>query len=107
VDLYAPGGGDLVRAVADGVVTTARYQGTFGNLVTLEHPGGISTLYGHLRDFLVTDQQRVTRGTPLGHMGSTGQSTGVHLHFEVHIGGRPLDPEKILSAARILEDSQD
>jgi murein DD-endopeptidase MepM/ murein hydrolase activator NlpD len=66
--------------------------GGYGNLVELDHGGGVTTRYGHLSAFTVTAGQRVAAGTLLGFQGSTGNSTGVHLHLEVRIDGTPVDP---------------
>ena len=102
-DLSAPTGTPVVAA-GNGVVEDARCAsaycdrpgrlglGGYGNLVTLAHEGGIVTRYAHLESFSVKPGQQITAGTPIGALGSTGNSTGPHLHFEVKVGGRFVDP---------------
>jgi len=87
VDLGAP-----VHATADGVVTDARYHPEYGNLVVVSHGFGIETRYAHLQRSVVRPGVSVTRGQTVGHAGSTGRSTGTHLHYEVWIDGRAVNP---------------
>jgi murein DD-endopeptidase MepM/ murein hydrolase activator NlpD len=103
VDLYSRTNRDAVLAVAPGVVKEAGYSGGYGNMVLVEHNGGIETLYGHMASVLVHPGQSVAAGTQLGQVGNTGLSTGKHLHFEVLVENVPLDPEKVISAARNLQ----
>ena len=92
IDLAAPVG-TPIYATADGTVSEAGYNsGGYGNLVKLDHGRGIETRYGHLSAILVQPGQRVTRGQQIGRMGSTGRSTGSHLHYEVRIDGRAVNP---------------
>ncbi|HEV2035195.1 MAG TPA: peptidoglycan DD-metalloendopeptidase family protein [Candidatus Dormibacteraeota bacterium] len=96
IDLVEPFGSPIYAA-DDGVValvgaTTAGY----GNYVVIAHSGGLDTLYGHLSTALVTVGQSVTQGQPVGLEGSTGNSTGAHLHFELRINQRPVDPTPYL-----------
>ncbi|MEA1072827.1 M23 family metallopeptidase [Sphingomonas sp. LY160] len=92
IDLAAPIG-TPIYATADGVVTTSEYNsGGYGNLIKLDHGRGIETRYGHLSSMAVRSGQRVTRGQMIGRMGSTGRSTGSHLHYEVRIDGRAVNP---------------
>ncbi len=92
IDLSGPVGTPIF-ATADGVVTTAGYNsGGYGNLVKIEHGRGIETRYGHLASMSVGAGQKVTRGQVIGRMGSTGRSTGSHLHYEVRIDGRAVNP---------------
>ena len=93
--VYAAAGGTVTTAACtssycdrDGSLTLAGY----GNLVELDHGAGVVTRYAHLSGYTVTPGQRVPAGTPLGFQGSTGNSTGVHLHFEVRLDGAPVDP---------------
>jgi murein DD-endopeptidase MepM/ murein hydrolase activator NlpD len=103
LDLYSRTYDDTVRSVAPGRVKTARYSGDYGNMVLIEHAGGIQTLYGHLASIAVHEGDKVEGRAVLGRVGSTGMSTGKHLHFEVLLGGVALDPEKVVSAARNLQ----
>lgn len=88
--------GHPVLAAADGVVTYATYLGTYGKLVILKHAKDTETFYGHLSQISVKTGQKVTKGTVIGKVGSTGHSTGPHLHFEVRVRGRPVDPSSVL-----------
>ena len=92
IDLAGPTG-TPIYATADGVVTTAGWNsGGYGNLVKIDHGRGIETRYGHLSSMTVQPGTRVTRGQLIGRMGSTGRSTGSHLHYEVRIDDRPVNP---------------
>ncbi len=92
IDLAAPMG-TSIYATADGTVTTAGYNnGGYGNLIKLDHGKGIETRYGHLSAILVSEGQHVVRGQQIARMGSTGRSTGSHLHYEVRIDGRAVNP---------------
>lgn len=85
--------GTPVYATADGTVLRAGWNnGGYGNMVELDHGRGITTRYGHMSAVLVQAGDRVTRGEQIGRMGSTGRSTGNHLHYEVRIDGRPVNP---------------
>ncbi|HEX6077473.1 MAG TPA: peptidoglycan DD-metalloendopeptidase family protein [Micromonosporaceae bacterium] len=91
VDLAAPSGTPIVAA-RSGTVSLARWYGGYGYAVKIDHGDGVSTLYGHNSRLLVGSGQRVAAGQRISLMGSTGDSTGPHLHFEVHLGGDPVDP---------------
>ncbi len=91
VDIDAPYGAP-VRATADGVVSHAGRFGDYGKAVVIEHGHGYSTLYGHLSQVLVKEGQKVKAGDIIGRVGSTGRSTGAHLHYEVLFGGKPVNP---------------
>jgi murein DD-endopeptidase MepM/ murein hydrolase activator NlpD len=85
--------GSPIYATADGTVLRAGWNsGGYGNLVEIDHGRGITTRYGHMSAILVSPGQRVTRGQQIGRMGSTGRSTGNHLHYEVRIDGRAVNP---------------
>ena len=88
--------GDPVYATADGTVTTAAAAGNYGNLIIVEHGYGIETRYGHLSAFKVKAGHTVKRGDLLGLVGSTGRTTGSHLHYEVRANGRILNPLQLL-----------
>jgi murein DD-endopeptidase MepM/ murein hydrolase activator NlpD len=88
--------GDPTRASAAGKVILAGVKGGFGNTVMIDHGGGMVTLYAHLSKLGVSVGQRVTAGETIGYVGSTGLSTGPHLHFEVRINGTPKNPAKYL-----------
>ena len=90
--------GTPVRAAAAGRVITADVTGGYGNLVEVEHGQGIVTRYAHLSAFNVAPGQTVTPGTIVGLLGSTGRSTGPHLHYETRINGGPVDPMRFLMA---------
>jgi murein DD-endopeptidase MepM/ murein hydrolase activator NlpD len=91
IDIGAAGGAP-VRAAADGVVRRASWYGGYGNAVIIDHGGGVQTLYGHNASLDVRPGQRVSAGQVIAKVGSTGDSTGPHLHFEVEVDGRPVDP---------------
>jgi murein DD-endopeptidase MepM/ murein hydrolase activator NlpD len=99
IDLAAPRGTPVI-ATADGKVADARKSGGYGNMVRLDHGDGITTLYGHLRKIHVKEGQTVSRGDVIGEVGSTGRSTGPHLHYEVAESGRPVCPLKNYLLAR-------
>ena len=88
--------GEPVRATADGVVETAGLGSGYGREVVIDHGYGMKTLYGHLSGFAVTDGQQVTRGQIIGYVGTSGRSTGPHLHYEVRIRNTPVNPHKYL-----------
>lgn len=91
VDMAAPGGTNILAA-ADGVVRSAGYNGGYGNCLVIDHGGGIATLYGHARKLLVSSGQSVKKGQVIALVGTTGMSTGNHLHFEVLKNGVTTDP---------------
>ncbi len=91
IDLRAAAG-TPVRAAGPGVVTFAGQAGGYGNLVTVDHGGGLETRYAHLADIGVKVGQRVEPGAHLATVGATGRATGPHLHFEVRRDGRAVDP---------------
>jgi len=91
VDLAGPTG-TKIHATADGFVGRAKWVNGYGNLVELDHGRGIQTRYGHLSKLLVRPGQRVKRGEVIGLMGSTGRSTGSHLHYEVRVDGKAINP---------------
>jgi len=84
--------GSNVFATGAGVVTFAGWARGYGNLVQIDHPGGLRTRYGHLSRILVSRGSTVSQGEIVGLMGSTGRSTGSHLHYEIQVGGVPVNP---------------
>ncbi len=99
--------GTPVYATADGIVARAERSGGYGNLVEVNHGRGIATRYGHLSKILVAANSRVTRGQVIALMGSTGRSTGSHLHYEVRIDGQAVNPMPFLQSADYLLSAQD
>ena len=89
--------GDPVFATADGVVESASYTGDYGNLIVVQHAFGLSTRYGHLSAFAARPGQHVKRGDVIGRVGSTGRSTGAHLHYEILANGRLINPLALLT----------
>ena len=99
-DIGAPYGAEFIAA-NDGVVVKAAYNRAYGNMVIIDHGGGISTLYAHGSEILVQEGDTVFQGDPVLKVGSTGYSTGAHAHFEVRVNGGYLDPlEYITSYSR-------
>jgi murein DD-endopeptidase MepM/ murein hydrolase activator NlpD len=84
--------GTPILAAADGRVSTAGQHGGYGLLVTLEHKGGLETRYAHMSAVRVSSGQRIKKGQVIGFVGSTGDSTGPHLHYETRINGQAVDP---------------
>ena len=91
--------GQPIRTPADGIVVKAEWASGYGNVIYISHGYGYSTRYGHLSNFAVRPGQRIKRGEIIGHVGSTGRSTGPHLHYEVRVNNNPVNPlEYILNA---------
>ena len=99
VDLRAPEGSPILAATG-GVVKSAGQRGGYGNAVEIDHGNGMSTLYAHASELLVTAGEKVTEGQPIGRAGMTGRATGPHLHFEVRLHNRPVDPTRALNSYR-------
>ena len=104
VDLGAPMGANFVAA-NDGVVTKAGYNGAYGNMVIIDHGGGISTLYDHGSEILVTVGQTVKKGDIILKVGSTGYSTGAHAHFEVRVNGQVVNPLPYITTNTKVEEN--
>lgn len=85
--------GTPIQATADGVVEEAGWMDRYGNGVIISHSDRVETLYGHMSRLRVKTGQKVSRGDILGYMGRTGNATGVHLHYEVRLNGRPVNPQ--------------
>ena len=101
---FRAGSGEPVRATAAGKVTSAGWQGGYGKMVEIDHGNGFSTRYGHLSQVLVEEDQPIKPGQVVGRVGSTGRSTGPHLHYETRIDGEAVDPHKFLRAGLRLGD---
>jgi murein DD-endopeptidase MepM/ murein hydrolase activator NlpD len=102
VDISAPAG-TPVHATAEGVVTFSDWSSGYGRLVIVDHGGGIETYYAHLSRFFAYAGQGVRRGEVLGAVGSTGRVTAPHLHYEVRIGGAPVNPYRYLANAGVFQ----
>ncbi len=89
--------GSPVKAMAKGEVEFAGLRGGFGNCIMLKHGNGFETLYGHLSKILVNVGEKIDIGQQIGNVGSTGRSTGPHLHYEVHKNGEKIDPKNFLT----------
>ena len=103
VDIGAPMGSDFVAA-NDGVVTKAYFNPAYGNMVMIDHGGGISTLYAHGSEILVDVGQLVKKNEPVLKVGSTGYSTGPHAHFEVRLNGEVTDPIDFITKDKTPEE---
>lgn len=93
LDMVAPWGSPVLAA-RDGTVALTGYHAIYGKYVVIDHPGGYTTMYGHLQDYRVAKGQSVLAGDQIGRLGNTGQSTGAHLHFEIQFEGKAQDPLK-------------
>jgi murein DD-endopeptidase MepM/ murein hydrolase activator NlpD len=96
LDFGAPCGTPIKAAGTGVILTAALNSGGYGNMTLINHGNGLSTLYGHQSSIIVSTGQSVTQGQVIGYVGSTGKSTGCHLHFEVRVGGNPVDPSGYL-----------
>jgi murein DD-endopeptidase MepM/ murein hydrolase activator NlpD len=97
--------GTPILAAADGVVRSAGTRGGYGNAVEIDHGNGVSTLYGHAAELGVKPGDHVQKGQEIGEVGMTGHATGPHLHFEVRVEGKPVDPKGALKAYGIRADN--
>jgi murein DD-endopeptidase MepM/ murein hydrolase activator NlpD len=104
LDFAAPLGTPILAA-SGGVVRTAAYHGGFGNLIEIDHGDGLLTRYAHAKVLLVKKGDLVTRGQLIARVGSTGLSTGPHLHFEVRQNDKPLDPRAYLTGSPVVPAS--
>ncbi len=87
--------GTPIKVVASGTVTCAKYSGSYGNIVKVDHGNGVETWYAHANKINVTEGQTVEAGDIIAEVGSTGNSTGPHLHFEIRINGEHINPEEV------------
>lgn len=90
--------GDPIRATANGKVSSAGWAGGYGQMVEVDHGNGLATRYGHMSKILVKVGDPIKIGQVIGLVGSTGRSTGSHLHYETRIDGEAVDPQKFLRA---------
>jgi murein DD-endopeptidase MepM/ murein hydrolase activator NlpD len=97
---FAARHGTPIYATADGVVIHADWQSAYGRLIKIQHEFGIETRYAHLSKIRVKKGQRVSRGDLIGDMGNSGRSTGTHLHYEIRVNGRAVNPMKFIKAGR-------
>jgi murein DD-endopeptidase MepM/ murein hydrolase activator NlpD len=91
IDMAAPTG-TPIYATADGLVSKAEWFSSYGNFIAIGHGGDLETRFGHLSRIAVSAGQRVRKGDLIGYVGSTGRSTGPHLHYEVRVAGQAVDP---------------
>jgi murein DD-endopeptidase MepM/ murein hydrolase activator NlpD len=98
--------GSKILAAAGGVVSASEWHNEYGNLVDIEHEGGLTTRYAHLAQKLVKVGDVVLKGQVIGSLGQTGRATGPHLHFEVRENSVPLNPNRFLNFARAQEPAQ-
>ncbi len=101
IDFRSPTGTDI-RPTAPGVVTVAGWSGGYGNMVEVDHGNGVTTRYGHMSRIIAQVGDKVTRDTVIGEVGSTGRSTGPHLHYETRINGVALNPINYINAGNKL-----
>lgn len=99
IDLAGPVGMN-VKAPADGTVINAGWENGYGLMIRLRHDFGVTTVYGHLSKIRVKVGQKVSRGEQIGDSGNTGRSTGPHLHYEIRVGGAPINPMTFIKAAQ-------
>jgi murein DD-endopeptidase MepM/ murein hydrolase activator NlpD len=97
--------GDKVYATADGIVKKAFRNGGYGKYILIDHGNGYTTAFAHLQTMLVKKGERVTRGQLIGLVGNTGRSTGSHLHYEVCLDKKPINPYKFMKIASLLKKS--
>lgn len=98
--------GQAITATAPGRVIFAERMGFYGKMVEIDHGMGVTTRYGHLKDIAVEEGQVVAANEKIGTMGSTGRSTGVHVHYEIRMDGQPVNPMKFLKAGKYVLKAQ-
>lgn len=101
IDIPGPVG-TPIYATADGIISRAQWVSGYGNFIEIGHGNGMETRYGHLSRIIAQPNQRVRRGQLIGYMGSTGRSTGSHLHYEVRVDGAAVNPLPFLQSADYL-----
>lgn len=95
MDIDGERGAEII-APASGKVVKASFNGGYGNVVDIDHGNGLTTRFAHMSKILVSEGDDVTRGVVIGHVGSTGRSTGPHLHYELRLNDRPINPRRFL-----------
>lgn len=105
IDIPKPAG-TPIYATADGTAARAEWVSGYGNMVQLEHGGGFQTRYGHMSAIAIAAGTRVKKGQVIGYVGSTGRSTGNHLHYEVRVGGMPVNPMPYMGEAQVARVSK-
>jgi murein DD-endopeptidase MepM/ murein hydrolase activator NlpD len=103
---FAGGLSTPIHATAPGVVAFTGVRSGYGNTIEIDHGGGFKTRYAHLQAIAVSVGQRVAVGQRIGAMGSTGRSTGPHLHYEIWVGGKPQNPDRFLRAGEYVQQDQ-
>ncbi len=88
--------GDMVVAPASGTISKAGWQGGYGNMIEIDHGNGLTTRYGHLSKIEISEGDQISRGQLIGLVGSTGRSTGPHLHYELRLNDKPINPRRFL-----------
>jgi murein DD-endopeptidase MepM/ murein hydrolase activator NlpD len=106
VDMLSETGDDKVFAVKPGVVVMSELHPQYGNTVVVRHSNGVESLYAHMAQLLVKVGDKVTTDNVLGYIGNTGLSTGKHLHFEILVGGYPVNPQKVIRTAQYVQQIQ-
>jgi murein DD-endopeptidase MepM/ murein hydrolase activator NlpD len=106
IDLAAPTG-TPVYAPADGFVARASWFSSYGNFIEIEHGGELETRYGHLSGYAVAAGDQVHKGQLIGYVGTTGRSTGPHLHYEVRVAGAAVDPSPYLDETQLAVNETD
>jgi murein DD-endopeptidase MepM/ murein hydrolase activator NlpD len=99
--------GTPVRAAADGIVTYAAWSGRYGKLVIIDHGNGMQTWYAHLSQFEVVPGQEIRQGQQVALSGRTGRTTAPHLHYEVRVGGNPINPWPYLTKTSLASARND
>ncbi len=100
---FVAAAGTPIFATGSGRVVFADVAGGYGNCVEIEHDDGLTSRYGHLQSIAVARDEMVTAASVIGTLGSTGQSTGPHLHYEIRRGGSPVDPMPFLETGQALK----
>lgn len=94
--------GQTIQATADGVVTKAFFNGSYGRYIEIDHGNGYTTKFAHMKKILVKRGDKVKRGDAIGKVGSSGRSTGPHLHYEVCLSGKPINPSKFMRVDKLV-----